>query len=122
MKATQKFNIETTAKAAAILTLTIPGVAGLRGAREYAQREQAANLAVSIYEKFSPDYECAEDTAQAEADAISVLEKYSELVQDLYFTGEMLYSEGIYEKGYARLHDEYGHCAHNCLLDHIAQG
>jgi hypothetical protein len=122
MKANQKFNIETTAKAAAILTLTIPGVAGLRGAREYAQREQAANLAVSIYEKFSPDYECAEDTAQAEANAISVLEKYSELVQDLYYIGEMLYEEGIYEKGYARIHESFGQPAYDALMAHIAQG
>jgi|DEB0MinimDraft_3_1074331.scaffolds.fasta_scaffold99242_1 hypothetical protein len=129
MKNEQKFNIEVTLKAAEILK------AQAQGATAYAVGEQAAALAVYVYERFAPDHDggcdaygcgathtCEECGYESEEGAIANVERHSELVQDLYFTGAVLYAEGIYEKGYARLHDEYGHGAHNCLLDHIAQG
>ena len=127
----QKFNIEVTLKSAEILK------AYAQGAKKRDVCEQAAELAVYVYERFAPDqvgcdaYGCgATHTCEvcgyevcgyeSEESAIANVERHSELVQDLYFTGAVLYAEGIYEKGYARLHDDYGHGAYNCLLDHIA--
>ncbi len=126
----QKFNIEVTLKSAEILK----AYAHSRDKR--AACEQAAALAVSVYERFAPDHHaypdgcdaygcgtthaCEECGYESEESAIANVERHSELVQDLYYIGEMLYEEGIYEKGYARLHDDYGHCAYDALLAHIA--
>jgi hypothetical protein len=126
----QKFNIEVTLKSAEILK------AYAEGANKYGVCKVAADLAVYVYERFAPDHHaypygcdalgcgathtCEECGYESEASAIANVERHSELVQDLYYIGEMLYEEGIYEKGYARLHDEYGHCAYDALLAHIA--
>jgi len=122
----QKFNIEVTLKSAEILK------AYAQGGDKRTACEQAAALAVSVYERFAPDHEgcdalgcgtthtCEECGYESEESAIANVERHSELVEHLYYIGEMLYEEGIYEKGYDRLHDYFGHCAYNCLLDHIA--
>lgn len=123
----QKFNIEVTLKSAEILK------AYAQGGDKRTVCEQSAHLAVYVYERFAPDHDggcdaygcgathtCEECGYESEEGAIANVERHSELVQDLYFTGVVLYEEGIYEKGYDRLHDEYGRGAYGCLLDHIA--
>jgi len=127
----QKFNIEVTLKSAEILK------AYAQGAKKRAVCEKAADLAVDVYERFAPEedeidlgpcdalgcgatHTCEECGYESEAAAIANVERHSELVQDLYYIGELLVEESIYIKGYARLHDEYGHCAYDALLAHIA--
>jgi hypothetical protein len=126
MKNEQKFNIEVTLKSAEILK------AYAEGANKYGVCKVAADLAVSVYERFAPDHEgcdalgcgtthtCEECGHESEDSAIANVERHSELVQDLYYIGEMLYEVGIYEKGYARLHESFGQHAHDALMAHIA--
>jgi len=127
----QKFNIEAAAKAAEILK------AYVQGAEYPAVCEQSAYLAVYVYERFAPDHHaypdgcdalgcgathtCEECGYESEASAIANVERHSELVQDLYYIGEMLYEEGIYDKGFARLHDDFAIGAYGCLLAHVAE-
>jgi len=128
MKTEQKYNIYVATKAAKILYAQACKGAELRSARL-----KSGELAVMVYLNISPaqpcdaygcgaTHTCEECGYESEASAIANVERHSELVEDLYYIGEMLYEEGIYEKGFARLHDDFAIGAYGCLLLHIAQG
>ncbi len=134
MKTEQKYNIYVATKAAKILYAQACKGAELRSARF-----KSGELAVMVYLNISPAHPCdaygcgATHTCEMcghEADeaAIANVERYSELVQDLYYIGEAISAVGRASGEYLRvqcdlrLRKKFGRDAHECLLDHIAQG
>ena len=133
MKNEQKYNIHVATKAAKILYAQACKGAELRSARL-----KSGELAVMVYLNITPappcnaygcgaTHICEGCGRDADEVAIANVERYSELVQDLYYIGEAISAVGRESGEYLRVQcdlrgrKKFGRDAHECLLAHIAE-